>query len=669
MRKSLLLLLAYILPFVGCVTTFAQPVITLNPVATAVCGGGAVNFTTASDDPEATYSWEYYDGSIWKYATDPGLFSGIGTTTLTVTNAVGKDGWLFRVQAIDGENQSPLTPYVRLTVDMVAPVASLTGANRVATGNTVVLNGTGTGRNPVWVSSNTGNAAVNSSGVVSGVAVGSAIISYTISNSCGTSTDTQRMEIFSLNITPSFTLSSPQSISLCQNATAMDVKSLLHVADADEEQTLTWTQLTAPDQDGTLNITGATASSGGTDIAPGGSVTYMPAAGFSGVETFKILVSDGIASDTMTITANITSLPNVAISGADTVCNGSNTSLTAGGATSYTWAPTTGLSNTTTASVNVNSVTATIVYTVTGTTNGCTSTGTHRVNVIAKPIINGPLPSQTLCAGEMTNNMVFTGTGVTYFTWINTNSAIGLPSSGTGNVVPFTAVNTGTSNISGIIDVTPHNNFCPGYGTAYMVTVKPGQALSVTAVDDDIACHGDTISAIAFGGSPSGAIYTWSNNNTGIGLATSGTGNINSFVASNVTAAQQVATITVTPSLNGCTGSPTHFTVSVNPLPIVSITGADTVCNGSNVSLTASGAISYSWAPSTGLNSTTAASTTVTSATATRVYTVTGIANGCASTATHTLNVISKPVINGPLPSQTLCAGELTNAMNFTEQV
>jgi hypothetical protein len=68
-------------------------------------------------------------------------------------------------------------------------------------------------------------------------------------------------------------------------------------------------------------------------------------------------------------------------------------------------------------------------------------------------------------------------------------------------------------------------------------------------------------------------VYSWTNSTTSIGLAASGTGNI-SFTALNTTGAPVVATITVTPRFtNGgttCTGTPRTFTITVNPLPVVS---------------------------------------------------------------------------------------------------
>ncbi|MBI4661147.1 MAG: Ig-like domain-containing protein, partial [Verrucomicrobia bacterium] len=108
------------------------------------------------------------------------------------------------------------------------------------------------------------------------------------------------------NIAPTF-VGATTTLSVSQNASAMDIKSLLHVGDSDSGQTLTWTQSSAPAH-GTLSISAATASSGSADITPGGTITYTPASGFSGTDSFTIQVSDGTASATRTISVTITPL-------------------------------------------------------------------------------------------------------------------------------------------------------------------------------------------------------------------------------------------------------------------------------------------------------------------------------------------------------------------------
>lgn len=146
------------------------------------------------------------------------------------------------------------------------------------------------------------------------------------------------------NITPSYTLSSPQSISMCRNAFAKDLKPYLHVSDADTAQTLTWTQQSGPSH-GTLVITGATAASGSTNRTPGGTITYQPTSGYGGADAFTIRVSDGIASSDMVVNVTVDNLSvstvvtNVTCHGAG---NGSITATASGGVAPYTYMWSTG---------------------------------------------------------------------------------------------------------------------------------------------------------------------------------------------------------------------------------------------------------------------------------------------------------------------------------------
>ncbi|AXA89827.1 DUF4214 domain-containing protein [Massilia sp. YMA4] len=89
-----------------------------------------------------------------------------------------------------------------------------------------------------------------------------------------------------------------------RNSEGADLASLLRVTDMDIGQTLTWMQDSAPAH-GTLAISNATAASGAYDIAPGGTLTYRPAAGYAGLDSFTIRVSDGTASTTQRVTVEV----------------------------------------------------------------------------------------------------------------------------------------------------------------------------------------------------------------------------------------------------------------------------------------------------------------------------------------------------------------------------
>ena len=144
-------------------------------------------------------------------------------------------------------------------------------------------------------------------------------------------------------------------------------------------------------------------------------------------------------------------------------------------------------------------------------------------------------------------------------------------------------------------------------------------------------CDGENTSLTANGG----ATYLWSNGSTSNSINVSQSG---------------VYTVTAT-NVEGCSAS-ANITVTVNSLPNIIINGNTTICEGSNATLTASGADSYSW--STGDNTASA------NISAFGIYTVTGTSiAGCSNTANVTVLVSQLPVIT--ITGETdICAGEST---------
>src|SRR5690606_3494060 len=113
--------------------------------------------------------------------------------------------------------------------------------------------------------------------------------------------------------------------------------------------------------------------------------------------------------------------------------------------------------------------------------------------------------------------------------------------------------------------------------------------------------EGELVS-VNFASNPSGASFMWSNSNTAIGLAATGTGNI-VFNTANVSTLQS-GTVTVTPVLAGCAGPPQTFVITVQPEPTAnfSVTVEDSTAKFFNSSLNAA---SYLWDFGDGNGSTT----------------------------------------------------------------
>jgi hypothetical protein len=151
--------------------------------------------------------------------------------------------------------------------------------------------------------------------------------SFTVQVSDGTAIATRTINV-TVNTPPTF-VGSTSTLTVNKNASATDIKSLLHASDTDSNQTLTWSYYTGPSH-GSLSFTSATASSGSSDITPGGTITYTPTSGYAGADSFTVQVSDGTAIATRTISVTVTA-PEIDVQGKGTsiVGNGTNTPATA----------------------------------------------------------------------------------------------------------------------------------------------------------------------------------------------------------------------------------------------------------------------------------------------------------------------------------------------------
>ena len=136
--------------------------------------------------------------------------------------------------------------------------------------------------------------------------------------------------------------------------------------------------------------------------------------------------------------------------------------------------------------------------------------------------------------------------------------------------------------------------------------------------------------ASAYTSTPAGATYTWTNSNPSIGLGASGTGNTPAFTGTNPTSGPISGTITVTPTINGCTGPTATYTITINP-DVTSSTNV-AICQGDSMLI---GGTYYN----------TAGSYTATLATS----------FGCDSVVTYnlTVNIVSVAISN-----VTICEGD-----------
>jgi len=413
---------------------------------------------------------------------------------------------------------------------------------------------------------------------------------------------------------------------------------------------------------------------------------------------------------TATITITVNPTPTVAAVSSQVACDGTTTTAvnftgTVTG-TVFNWTnntPSIGLPTSGTGNIApftaVNNGNAVVIATITVTpqysNGGTTCVGTpttFTITVNPTPSVS-PVASQVVCHNASTTTVTFSGdVPGTVFNWTNNTTSIGLAATGTGNIASFSAKNTGAAPVVATITVTPQysngGKTCTGTPITFTITVIP--APTVAAVTNKVVCDAGNVAAISFSGTVTGTVFSWTNSNTSIGLAASGTGTIPAFTATNIGNTPEVATITVTPQITNagvtCSGTPTTFTITVNPVPTVNAVANQTICNGEQgLGIVFTGPVTgtvYNWTNSTpsiglaatgtgnipafiGINTGTAPVT----ATITVTPRYTNAAVICTGPAiTFTITVQPTPTVN-PVGNQTVCTGNLTTAINFTGNV
>lgn len=389
-------------------------------------------------------------------------------------------------------------------------------------------------------------------------------------------------------------------------------------------------------------------------ICPGGSLvltasgassyTWSPSAGLSAVNgatvtatptvttTYTVTGTQTGCNGTAVATVTVSALPAITVNSAS-ICLGQQTAtLTANGASTYAWSPGTGLTATTGSVVNATPG-ATTVYTITGTdAAGCVSTGTAAVTV--NPLPNVTASSNPACLG--TTLTMSTSVGVTW-SWTGPNSftsAVQSPS-----ITNVSAAANGTYTLTAT-DVSGCYN-----STTLNVTVNP--LPTPTAGSNSPLCVNQNLTLSAGGGST----YQWSGPNTYTSAIQ------NPMISGVTTAATGIYTVTVT-DVNSCVAT-TTVSVTVNPLPVVTASGA-TVCANATINLSSTGGVSYSW-NGPGAFSSNQQNPSITGATSANsgsyVVTVTD-ANGCVNANVAQVQVNSLPVV--AVNPGVVCQGQTT---------
>lgn len=172
-----------------------------------------------------------------------------------------------------------------------------------------------------------------------------------------------------------------------------------------------------------------------------------------------------------------------------------------------------------------------------------------------------------LCDGETTDIDITSNLDNVQFTWTATfpNTITGA-ANGTGSNIAQTLNNSGSTIDTVLYYVAVQNAACPGDTAIVTVAVQP-QLVINTNVDFTV-CPGTPINPADYISTPPGATISWTNNNTNIGLGSSGSGNVPTFnAASNTTGNTITGTIDVDVQLGDCPGVQDQFLINVLSAP------------------------------------------------------------------------------------------------------
>lgn len=449
-------------------------------------------------------------------------------------------------------------------------------------------------------------------------------------------------------------------------------------------------------QGGSVNLT---ASQGSTYLWSNGQTTQSISATTSGSYTVQVTDSNGCVRTSAPTVVTVNSNPQVSISnnGSTTFCQGGFVTLTSTGASTYQWS-----NNQSGNSISVN--TSGSFFTIGTDANGCTDTS-NAISVIVNPNPQVTISSSgptTFCSGGTVTLM---GSGVPFsYLWsngqpvqfinvnttgtyyvigtdnngcIDTSNAITvqvnpLPTVVSSNTGPYCEGDnlsltssggvsyswTGPNGFSSTNQSPQLNNLSISMGGQYQVSstdingcignsstlVVVNPKPTVTTGNPQSVCQGQTISLTSTGGST----YQWSG--------------VNGFTSTNQNPTIPNSDLTMSGQYQvvgfnsfGC--SDTGFiNVVVNPLPVITSSGGGVFCSGSNVSLSSTGGQTYTWSGPNGFMSTqqNPVLTNVTQSMSGN-YVVTGTdLNGCSSSSTLTMNVVSGPVVTTQPQNQTV---------------
>ncbi|WEK18363.1 MAG: gliding motility-associated C-terminal domain-containing protein [Candidatus Pedobacter colombiensis] len=491
------------------------------------------------------------------------------------------------------------------------------------------------------------------------------------------------MVTYTLTVNPTPNVTSLTSATICNN-TAQNYQ----ITGSVNGSTYTWSRAVVPGIDNTL----VTAQTGDNITETLVNTTSAPIN-----VVYEITPSaNGCSGPTFNYTVTVNPTPTVTSPSTANICNNTAQNYTIASdvsETTFTWsrATVTGISNTAVNAQNSNIITETlmnttsapinVVYEITPSANGCNGPMfTYTLAVNPTPTVTSPATAN-ICNNTTQNYTITSDVSGTTFTWSRatvtgiSNTAVNAQN---GSTITETLVNTTSTPINVVYEITPSANGCNGPMFTYTLTVNPTP--TVTSLASSTICN-NTAQNYTITSDVSGTTFTWSRATvTGISNTAVNAQNGSTITETlvNTTSAPIVVAYEITPSANGCNGPMFTYTLTVNPTPTVTSPATANICNNTaqNYTITsdASGAtFTWSRAAITGIsnpmitaklgNSITETLVNSTAASINVVYEIIPSLNGCNGPMfTYMLTVNPTPTVISPA-STAICNN---TAQNYT---
>lgn len=568
----------------GCSKTV---IVTVNPIPSAITGGVrniCTGATTTLFSATAGGVWSSTNGGVAS-VSPVGLVTGLGsgTSTISYTNSFG------------------CARTAEMTVSTLPVVAPITGVGTVCRLSTTSLASATLGG--TWSSGNTIRATVDGSGVVTGINVGTVLITYTVgATGCNAFVTT----LVTVNQIPPVGVIAG-ALNICENATS----ALTNVS-------LGGVWSSSVPAVGTVSAIGIVSaiSTGNTTIS------YTVTNGF-GCENRSTAV---VTVNPSPVVAPLTGSLNVCKDATSTL-----SSITAGGV----WASSTpSVATVDIAGVvtGINVGTSIISYSVTNGF-GCVTRVTGIVTVNPVPVVSTVSGIYTVCE----NAILGLNATLPLGTWTSSNTSVANITINSGVVLP---VAVGVSTMS----YTVVSSGCTG--TREVTVIQAPTAIGGVST----FCPGGTGTLTS---SPGGG--TWSSFNSGVVSVNSVTGDISAVIVGYAGMSHTAITYALP---NGCSrvAYPT-----VNPIPAPIYGGIHSLCVGETTTLL-SGSVGHTWS-SDDVGIATVSGGGMVTAVGTGIATISYTnALGCANTKTITVNA----ALSDNVGSASICTGTTTLYTNST---